>query len=115
MLAAAAVERLRRELAPAVGGVIARCPCSSWEIEIPLAAARNRARAQKRLPVDVRQQLLDAIYAGQPFRTALRDLDLTPNQVWGSARSLSWRCQTEISSSHTGSPRASRPRQEDGV
>jgi hypothetical protein len=30
----------------------------------------------------VRQQLLDAIYAGQPFRTVLRDLELTPNQVW---------------------------------
>jgi hypothetical protein len=31
----------------------------------------------------VRQRLLDAIYAGQPFRTILRDLGLTPNQVWG--------------------------------
>src|SRR5215217_4769887 len=26
---------------------------------------------------------LDAIYAGQPFRTTLRDLGLTPNQVSG--------------------------------
>jgi cytidylate kinase len=31
----------------------------------------------------VRQQLLDWIYAGQPFREVLRDLGLTPNQVWG--------------------------------
>jgi hypothetical protein len=31
----------------------------------------------------VRQQLLDAIYAGQPFRTVLRDLGLTLNRVWG--------------------------------
>jgi hypothetical protein len=31
----------------------------------------------------MRQQLLNAIYAGQPFRTALRDLGLTANQVWG--------------------------------
>jgi hypothetical protein len=31
----------------------------------------------------VRQQLLDAIYAGQPFGAVLRDLGLTPNQVWG--------------------------------
>jgi hypothetical protein len=45
--------------------------------------ARGRARAQKRLPVEVRQRLLDLIHGGQPFRTALRDLDLTPNQVWG--------------------------------
>src|SRR4051794_26025699 len=30
--------------------------------------AFGRARAQKRLPVELRQQLLDAIYAGQPFR-----------------------------------------------
>jgi cytidylate kinase len=34
----------------------------------------------------MRQQLLDAIYAGQPFRTALRDLGLTSNQVWGLAK-----------------------------
>ena len=44
--------------------------------------AWRRARARKRLPIEVRQQLLDAIYAGQPFRTVLRDLELTPNQVW---------------------------------
>jgi hypothetical protein len=35
---------------------------------------------------DVRQQLLDAIYDGEPFRQALRDLGLTPNQVWGLAK-----------------------------
>ena len=34
----------------------------------------------------MRQQLLDAIYAGQPFRTVLRDLDLTSNQVFGLTR-----------------------------
>jgi hypothetical protein len=32
----------------------------------------------------VRQRLLDAIYAGQPFRAALRDLDQPPNQVLGA-------------------------------
>ena len=47
------------------------------------ARVRKRARAQARLPADVRQQLLDAIYAGQPFRGALRDLALTSNQVFG--------------------------------
>ena len=31
----------------------------------------------------MRQQLLDAIYTGRPFRQILRDLDLTSNQVWG--------------------------------
>jgi hypothetical protein len=41
------------------------------------------ARAQQRLPVEVRQQLLDAIRSGQPFRTVLCDLGLTSNQVWG--------------------------------
>jgi hypothetical protein len=30
----------------------------------------------------VRQQLLDAIYGGQPFRTVVRDIGLTSNQVW---------------------------------
>jgi hypothetical protein len=29
------------------------------------------------------QQLLDTIYAGQFFRRVLRDLGLSPNQVWG--------------------------------
>src|SRR4051812_24185529 len=48
--------------------------------------AYGRARAQKRLPVELRQQLLDAIYAGEPFPTTLRDLGLTANRVWGLAR-----------------------------
>jgi len=42
-----------------------------------------RARAQKRLPPELRQQLLDGIYAGLPFRNLLREMGLTPNQVWG--------------------------------
>lgn len=48
--------------------------------------AWGRARSQKRLPAEVRQQLLDAIYAGQPFRTVIRDLELTSNRVFGLAR-----------------------------
>jgi hypothetical protein len=52
--------------------------------------AWGRARAQKRLPVEVRQQLLDAIYSGQPFRMVLRDLGLTSNQVWGLTQSDEW-------------------------
>ena len=47
---------------------------------------RGRARAQQRLPVEMRQQLLDAIYGGHPFRMVLRDLGLTSNQVWGLAK-----------------------------
>ena len=47
------------------------------------ARARFRRRAQERLPTEVRQQLRDAIYSGQPFRSALHDLGLTSNQVWG--------------------------------
>jgi hypothetical protein len=50
------------------------------------ARARGRARAQVRLPVDTRRQLLDAICSGRPFRTVLRDLGLTSNQVVGLAR-----------------------------
>jgi hypothetical protein len=48
--------------------------------------ARGWAWAQKRLPAEARQQLLDAIYGGRPFRQILRDLDLTSNQVWGLTR-----------------------------
>jgi hypothetical protein len=55
------------------------CRCAHADTQ----RAGGRARAQKRLPIEVRQQLLNAIYAGQPFRRVLRDLDLTPNRVWG--------------------------------
>ena len=48
--------------------------------------AWGRARAQERLPVELRQQLLDAIYAGQPFRTVLRDLGLTSYRVFALTR-----------------------------
>jgi hypothetical protein len=47
--------------------------------------AFGRARAQKRLPAELRQQVVDAIYAGLSFRSVLRDLNLTPNQLWGMA------------------------------
>jgi hypothetical protein len=50
------------------------------------ARARFRRKAQKRLPAKVRQGLLDAIYSGQPFRAVLHNLGLTPNQVWGLAK-----------------------------
>jgi hypothetical protein len=45
--------------------------------------AFGRAGAQTRLPAEIRQELLDGIYAGQTFRTVLGQLNLTPNQVWG--------------------------------
>jgi Zn ribbon nucleic-acid-binding protein len=58
--------------------------------------AWGRARAQKRLPAEVRQQLLDAIYAGQPFRTVLRDLGLTSNRVFGLTKTEEeWSTQLE--------------------
>jgi hypothetical protein len=47
------------------------------------AKARFRRRAQARLPIEVRKQFLDAIYAGKPFKAAIRDFGLTSNQVWG--------------------------------
>jgi hypothetical protein len=45
--------------------------------------SRKQANAQARLPAKVRQQLLNGIYAGTPFRTVIRDLGLTSQQVWG--------------------------------
>jgi hypothetical protein len=39
--------------------------------------ARGRAGAQKRLEVEVRQQLLDGIYAGKPFRRIVPDHGLS--------------------------------------
>jgi hypothetical protein len=62
----------------------AGCSCPQCRrVKTDAARLRGRARAKTRLPDEVRQQLLDAIYDGQPFRTALRDLGLTSNQVWG--------------------------------
>jgi hypothetical protein len=31
----------------------------------------------------VRQNFVEALYAGQPFKVVLRDFGLTYNQVWG--------------------------------
>jgi hypothetical protein len=70
--------------------------------------AWGRARAQERLPDDVRRQLLDAIHDRTPFRQALRDLDLTPNQVWGLTRTddeWSTTLQTTSSGRACGLPR----------
>jgi hypothetical protein len=59
------------------------CDCDRCrEAQNDAARARFRRKAQQRVPVEVRQQLLDAIYDGQPFRTVVRDLGLTTNQVW---------------------------------
>jgi hypothetical protein len=81
--------RSRRESGSArhIGGLAQRVPlhtlsAGTWRHP----ASWGRARAQQRLPVELRQQLLDAIYDGEPFGQALRDLDLTPNQVWGLAQ-----------------------------
>jgi hypothetical protein len=60
------------------------CSCTRCrQAQNDAARARFRRKAKERLPAEVGQQLLDAIYSGQPFRTVLRDLGLTSNQVWG--------------------------------
>jgi hypothetical protein len=44
----------------------------------------------------MRRQFLDALYSGQPFRETVRDLGLTPNQVWGLTRTDNeWRSALE--------------------
>jgi hypothetical protein len=57
---------------------------------------RGRTQTQARLPHEVRHQLLDAIYDGQPFRQVLQDLGLTANQVWGLTKTdEAWSKQLE--------------------
>jgi hypothetical protein len=78
----------RRRGPQAAHGTLTRWPegrdCDRCrEAQNDAARARFRRNAQARLPVEVRKQLLDAIYNGKPFRTVLRDLGLTSNQVWG--------------------------------
>jgi hypothetical protein len=73
----------------AAHGTMARwnagCSCAECrQFQSDEARAHGRRKAQERLPAEVRQQFLDAIYDGKPFRQSLRDLSLTPNQVWGS-------------------------------
>jgi hypothetical protein len=72
----------------AAHGTMARwnsgCSCARCrQMQSDAARARGRRTAQERLPPEVRQRLLDAIYAGQSFRRVLRGLGLTSNQVWG--------------------------------
>ena len=63
----------------------------------PLPAEGARA-----IPAEARQQLLDAIYSGQPFRRVLSDLDLTSNQVCGLARTdPEWSEQLEAALTET--------------
>jgi hypothetical protein len=76
--------------------VALRCPTAplpaGWKAATANDAAKDRMTPRRRgsgvrrksdSPVEVRQQLLDAIYDDQPFRTVVRDLGLTTNQVWG--------------------------------
>ena len=60
------------------------CDCDGCrEAQKDAARARFRAQCASAAPRRGAEQLLDAIYGGQPFRTVLRDLGVTSNQVWG--------------------------------
>jgi hypothetical protein len=93
------LQRLRDETDPegrrrgpqAAHGTLTRwlegCDCDRCrDTQKDAARERFRRKAQERLPAEVRQLFLDAIYRGQPFRQILRDLGLTSNQVWGLTR-----------------------------
>jgi hypothetical protein len=78
----------RRRGPRAAHGPMARwnagCSCAVCRaMQSDAARERGRAKAQTRLSVEVRGQFLAAIYAGRSFQQVLRDLGLTPNQVWG--------------------------------
>ena len=45
-----------------------------------------RAKAQQRFPHDLRQQLLDALVGGAPFKEAIAGLGLSSRRVWGLAQ-----------------------------
>jgi hypothetical protein len=81
----------RRRGPQAAHGTLTRwlegCECGDCrKAQNEAARARFRRRAQERLPVEKRRQLLDCIDSGKPFRVALTDLGLTSNQVWGLTR-----------------------------
>jgi hypothetical protein len=56
------------------------CSCTRCrQAQNAAAKACFHRRARERFLAEVRQQLLDAIYGGQPFRRVLRDLAQTSN------------------------------------
>ena len=90
------LRRLHAEARPSPGaqadhGTLTRyamgCNC-----EACLTAQRDyqreqvRAKAQQRFPHELRQQLLDALGSGTPFRQAIADLGLSSRRVWGLAQ-----------------------------
>jgi hypothetical protein len=44
------------------------------------------AQGPRTTPAEPTPTATGAIYGGEPFRTALRDLGLTSNRVWGLAK-----------------------------
>jgi hypothetical protein len=50
---------------------------------LPVAAPSAARRTATGKEHSGAPELSDTIHAGKPSRTALRTLDLTPNQVWG--------------------------------
>jgi hypothetical protein len=88
-------------------------PLCSWSCVPPPCEAEPLAlaRAQARLSVEARQQLLAAIYDGQPFRRALRDLGLTSKQVgWLTKTDKEWSTALEAVLMATLQPSSSRVR-----
>ena len=77
---------LGRPTAPWLAGTL-DVAAPNARMQSDTARARGRAEAE-RFHAEIRQKLVDAIYAGQPFRQALRDLGLTSNQVWGLTKTM---------------------------
>jgi hypothetical protein len=63
------------------------CGCELCRLaENAAVKVRWGRRAQARFPVQVRQQLLDGYIRWPAIQGCVRDLELTPNQVWGLAQ-----------------------------
>ena len=80
-----------------------RCPACR-KAHADAERSRKRANAQTRLPAKVRPQLLNGIYAGTPFKTVVRDLGLTSQQVWGLTKT-DQRWSTTLEAALTAAPR----------
>ena len=102
-----------RLTAPWRGGM-RECNCAECrQLQSGEARARGRRKAHQRLPADVRQQLVDEIDKARPFRTVLRDLGLTSNQVFGLAKTdeeWSRALETALTASRGGLPWLCLPR-----
>ena len=76
----------RRRTEPGQGGHMVAPVRSVAKRRTTMQGSTGKSPSAETTTDEVRQQFLDAINTGRPFRAVLRNLDLTSNRVFGLAR-----------------------------